>query len=416
MTYHDTRVNSGNLTPTVISDDVKQLDKDSNSFSALEYIQQTRDRETLINQLKSITPKNSFSYKLLSNPDYLNTLTLDDLKVILMERNKLNLKHTNNKTKGKVEKQRQYKLYNSKDNLGFRQCINRNQLPREHVLRRNPYLPIPKKRSLDWHYNIPSNHNTIFAFNKIKNLLHLLFVENNKIHVVRMDLYTDYTTPESLDTINKLLNLFLIESVNRDPLCLGYCCSREKSKEGIHLHCYFFYQEMNFVLIRERIWKMGSKWKELGGKRWYSRNLDTGKLPHWEENSVIGRVDSTDFFKIERLLHCMKYLIKDLSDRSWLVGNEGNVRQSKLFTCSGILKKLSVIRHYEESVARNEIVRNGYYLSYQWLYRIGLNYNDTIFKSNPKNVKFYRNRLKEPISRYLEKQKVDIHDYKRLVY
>ena len=143
MTYHDTRVSSGNITPTVISDDVNQLDKDSNSFSPLEYNQQTKDRETLINQLKSVTPKNSFSYKLLSNPDYLNTLTPDDLKFILMERNKLNLKHTNNKTKGKVEKQRQYKLYNSKDNLGFRQCINRNQLPRDHVLRRNPYLPIP---------------------------------------------------------------------------------------------------------------------------------------------------------------------------------------------------------------------------------------------------------------------------------
>ena len=416
MTYHDTRGNNGSVMTTIISDDVNRLDKDSKSFTLLDYDQQTKDKDTLINQLKSITPRNSYNYKLLSNQDYLNTLTTNDINVLLMERNKLNLKHTDNKTKGKVEKQREYRLYNSKDNLGFRRSINRNQLPSNHILRRNPYLPIPKKRSLDWHYNIPSNHNTIFAFNKLKNLIHLLFVENSKIHVVRMDLYTDFTTPESLDQINKLLNQLLIESVNRDTLCLGYCCSREKSKEGIHLHCYFFYQEMPFPLIRERIWRMGSKWKDLGGKRWYSRNLDTGKLPQWEENSVIGRVDCTDFFKIERLLHCMKYLIKDLSDRYWLVGVSGEVRQSKLFTCSSIVKRLDVILDYEEKVARNEIARNGYYLSYQWLYEIGLNYNDTIFKSNPKNVKFYRNRLKEPISRYLEKRKVDVNDYKRMAY
>ena len=364
-----------------------------------------QDREDLITKLKSITPKNSSNYKLFSNPDYLNTLSLNDLEVILMERNKLNLKHTNNKTKGKVEKQRQYRLYNSKDNLGFRRTINRNQLPREHILRKNPYLPIPKKRSLEWHYNIPSNHNTIFAFNKIKNLMHLLFVENNKIHVVRMDLYTDFTTPESLDEINKLLNQLLIESVNRDPLCLAYCCSREKSKEGIHLHCYFFYQEMPFPLIKERIWKMGSKWKELGGKRWYSRNLDTGKLPQWEENSVIGRVDSTDFFKIERLLHCMKYLLKNLANRDWLIDSEGNKRRSRLFTCSHIENRLWKVSENERLFTLN---LSPY--SYQWLYQIGLNYNDTVFKGREPPIK---KRLMKPVSRYLEKRKVNIEDYKR---
>lgn len=403
MTCHDTRANSGNITPTVNSDDVKIPDN-------------VQDREDLITKLKSIVPRNTLEHKLLSNPDYLNRLTDKQINLILMEQKRMNLNRTKKINKTKEEGLRQYRLYNKKDNLGFRKRTDRRLLPEWHVLRKKPYIPVPVKNSLEWHYKIPSNHNTIFAFNKIKNLLHLLFIRNTRIYVVRMDLFTCYTEAKDLEKVNGMFNRLFVERIYKDELFLGYCCSRENSEEGIHLHCYFFYQEMSFVLIRERIWKMGSKWKELGGKRWYSRNLDTGKLPHWEENSVIGRVDSTDFFKIERLLHCMKYLIKDLSDRSWLVGNECNVRQSKLFTCSGILKKLSVIRHYEESVARNEIVRNGYYLSYQWLYRIGLNYNDTIFKSNPKNVKFYRNRLKEPISRYLEKQKVDIHDYKRIAY
>ena len=113
----------------------------------------------------------------------------------------------------------------------------------------------------------------------------------------------------------------------------------------------------------------------------------------------------------------MKYLLKDLSDRSWL-NEDGVGRMVRLFTCSEITRYNDLIRQYELNFKNNpmKIARGNWCYSYQWLYQIGLNYNDTIFKSNPKNVKFYRNRLKEPISRYLEKQKVDIHDPKRLVY
>lgn len=404
MTYHDTRANSGTVMTTIISDDVKTPDN-------------VGVRDNLITELKTITPRNSFSYNLLSNPDYLNTLTDKQLNLILMERNKLNLKHTDNKTKGKVEKQREYKLYNSKDHLGFRKRTDRRLLPEWHVLRKKPYIPIPTKNSIDWHYNIPSNYNTIYAYNKIKNLLHYLFITNSKVYVIRMDLFTDYNEAKDLDKVNRMFNRLLVEMVNRDNLYLEYCCSREKSEEGIHLHGYFFFKDMPFPLIKERIWKMGSKWKELGGKRWYSRNLDTGKLPHWEEDSVIGRVDCNDFFKIEKLLHCMKYLLKDLSDRDWL-NEDGVGRMVRLFTCSEITRYNDLIRQYELDFKDNpmKIARGNWCYSYQWLYQIGLNYNDTIFKSNPKNVKFYRNRLKEPISRYLEKQKVDIHDYKRLAY
>ena len=405
MIYDNTETSNSRLLPTRnVSNDVKISDN-------------VQDRESLISKLKAIIPKNTLEHNLFSNPDYLNTLTLNDLRVILMERNKLNLKHTDNKTKGKVEKQREYRLYNSKDNLGFRRSINRNQLPREHILRRNPYLPIPKKRSLDWHYNIPSNYNTIYAYNKIKNLLHYLFIKHSKIYVIRMDLFTGYSEAKDLEKVNRMFNRLFVEKINRDEYYLNYCCSREKSEEGIHLHCYFFFKDIPPTIANWRIWAIGEKWKALGGKRWYSRNLDTGKLPHWEENSVIGRVDRTDFFKIERLLHCMKYLIKDISNRDWLHEDETS-RMVRLFTCSEITRYNDLIRQYELDFKDNpmNIARGKWCYSYQWLYQIGLNYNDTIFKSNPKNMKFYRNRLKEPISRYLEKQKVDIHDYKRLAY
>ena len=399
MTYHDTRVNSGNLTPTVISDDVKISDN-------------VQDREDLIDKLKSIIPKYSLDYKLLSNPDYLNNLTNKQINLILMEQKRMNLDRTKKIAKTKEEGLREYRLYNKKDHLGFRKRTDRRLLPEWHVLRKKPYIPIPVKNSIDWHYNIPSNHNTIFAFNKIKNLIHLLFIRNNRIYVVRMDLFTDYSEAKDLEKVNDIFNRLIIERLYQDDKYLSYCCSREKSEEGIHLHCYFFFKDMGFTDAYRRIWKLGEKWKLLGGKRWYSRNLDTGKLPHWEENSVIGRVDCSDFFKIEKLLHCMKYLLKDLGDRSWLNDDKGF---NKLFTCTSIVKDLDVIKQYEDDVTLYRIPRGGYHVSYQWLYRIGLNYNDTVFKDTI-DRRFYKNRLSEPISRYLEKRKVDIHDYKRIAY
>ena len=401
MTYHDTGVNSGNITPTVISDDVKISDN-------------VQDREALITKLKSITPKNSLEHKLLSNPDYLNHLTDKQINLILMEQKRMNLNRVKKITKTKEEGLRQYRLHNKKDNLGFRKRTDRRLLPEWHVLRKKPYIPVPIKNSLDWHYKIPSNHNTIFAFNKIKNLLHLLFIRNTRVYVIRMDLFTDYTEAKDLEKVNGMFNRLFVERLYKDELFLSYCCSRENSEEGIHLHCYFFFKDMDFTTAYRRIWKLGEKWKEVGGKRWYSRNLAEDKLPHWELNSIIGRVDYSDFFRIEKLLHCMKYLIKDLSNRDWLDESESN-GPNKLFTCTSIVKDLDVIKQYEDGVSNNKIVRNGYYLSYQWLYRIGLNYNDTVFKDTI-DRRFYKNRLAEPISRYLEKQKVDIHDYKRLAY
>ena len=405
MIYDNTEMSNSRLLPTKnISDDVKIPDN-------------VQDREDLITKLKSITPKNSFSYKLLSNPDYLNRLTDKQINLILMEQKRMNLTRAKKINKTKEEGLRQYRLHNKKDNLGFRKRTDRRLLPGWHVLRKKPYIPVPIKNSLDWHHNISSNYNTIYAYNKIKNLLHYLFIQHSKVYVIRMDLFTDYTEAKDLDKVNRMFNRLFVERINRDELYLGYCCGRENSGEGIHLHCYFFFKDMGFTTTYRRIWKLGEKWKELGGKRWYSRNLDTGKLPHWEENSVIGRVDSTDFFKIERLLHCMKYLIKDLSNREWL--DEGGVNKTvRLFTCSEITRYNDLIRQYELDFRGNpmKVAKGKWCYSYQWLYEIGLNYNDTIFKSNPKNVKFYRSRLKEPISRYLEKQKVDIHDYKRIAY
>ena len=373
-----------------------------------------QDREDLISELKAIVPKNTLEHKLLSNPDYLNRLTDKQINLILMEQKRMNLNRTKKITKTKEEGLRQYRLYNKKDNLGFRKRTDRRLLPEWHVLRKKPYIPVPVKNSLDWHYNIPSNHNTQFAYNKIKNLLHLLFIRNTRIYVIRMDLFTDYTEAKDLEKVNGMFNRLFVERLYKDEMFLSYCCSREKSEEGIHLHCYFFFKDMDFTSAYRRIWKLGEKWKEVGGKRWYSRNLAEDKLPHWELNSIIGRVDYNDFFRIEKLLHCMKYLIKDLSNREWLGESEGN-GPNKLFTCSSIVKDLDVIKQYENGVSNNKIVRNGYYLSYQWLYRIGLNYNDTVFKDTI-DRRFYKNRLAEPISRYLEKQKVDIHDYKRIAY
>lgn len=73
-----------------------------------------QNRENLISKLKSIIPKYSLDYKLLSNPDYLNNLTNKQINLILMEQKRMNLNRTKKIAKTKEEGLREYRLYNKK--------------------------------------------------------------------------------------------------------------------------------------------------------------------------------------------------------------------------------------------------------------------------------------------------------------
>ena len=362
-------------------------------------------KNEVIRELLNITPKNTERYKQLLDPIFIDNVTLPELNLILMDQKKMNLTKSNKIKKSLKQNNDKIVQYNSKDWLGFRLPIDRNKLPTNHPLR-NPYLPIPTRRSLKWRYKLPTeDYSTQFGFLKIKNLINVLMVENESILVVRIDLFGN---DRDLDVFNDRFNSLLRDRVYTFKGYLDYCAVREKGEknigggeEGIHLHGYFFLQTGSS--ITQFVTAVGRRWLELGGKRWYSRNLDAYRLP--DKSEVLGKVKRSDFFKIERLLHCMKYLLKNLNKRDWLIDSEGNERRSRLFTCSHIENRFSKISENERLFTLNLAQ-----YSYQWLYRIGLNYNDTVFKGQePPNKK----RLMEPVSRYLEKRKVNIEDYKR---
>ena len=362
-------------------------------------------RDQIIEKLLNITPKNTRDYKLLVETDYLADTSAKQLHQRLMERTQLNLSKSNKIKKTLKEQEDKIKQYNSKDWLGFRLPIDRSKLPFNHPLR-NPYLPIPTRKSLKWRYSLPVDDEGIrFTFLKLKNLINLLMIENESILVVRLDLFGE---DENLDVFNERFRV-LVKYFSSVRGYLDYCAVREKGEknigtgeEGIHLHGYFFLKTGTEIASFVR--DIGLKWLELGGKRWYSRNLDTYRLP--DKSEVLGKVNRSDFFKLERLLHCMKYLLKNLANRDWLIDNEGNKRRSRLFTCSHIENRLWKINENERLFTLNLAP-----YSYQWLYRIGLNYNDTVFKGREPPIK---KRLMKPVSRYLEKRKVNIEDYKKV--
>lgn len=361
-------------------------------------------KDQIIEELLNITPKNTRDYKLLVETGYLVDTSTKQLHQRLMEREQLNLSKSNKIKKTLKEQEDKIKQYNSKDWLGFRLPIDRNKLPINHPLR-SPYLPIPTRKSLKWRYSLPVDDEGIrFTFLKLKNLINLLMIENESILVVRLDLFGE---DEDLDVFNERFRV-LVKYFSSVRGYLEYCAVREKreknivtGEEGIHLHGYFFLKTGTEIASFVR--DIGLRWLELGGKRWYSRNLDTHRLP--DKSEVLGKVNRGGFFKLERLLHCMKYLLKNLANRDWLIDNEGNKRRSRLFTCSHIENRLWKVSENERLFTLN---LSPY--SYQWLYRIGLNYNDTVFKGREPPIK---KRLMKPVSRYLEKRKVNIEDYKR---
>lgn len=363
-------------------------------------------KSELIRELLNITPKNTILYRQLLEPSFIDNVTLPELNFILMDQKKMNLSKSNKIKKSLKSNNDKIIQYNSKDWLGFRLPIDRNKLPINHPLR-NPYLPVPTRRSLKWRYSLPTeDYGTQFSFLKIKNLINLLMIENENVLVVRIDLFGNN---EDLDVFNDRFNVLLRERVYNFKGYLNYCAVKEKGEknigdgeEWVHLHGYFFLKTGSS--ITQFVTAIGRRWLELGGKRWYSRNLDTYRLP--DKSEVLGKVHRGDFFKIERLLHCMKYLLKNLANREWLIDSEGNKRRSRLFTCSHIENRLWKINENERLFTLNLAP-----YSYQWLYRIGLNYNDTVFKGRePPNKK----RLMKPVSRYLEKRKVNIEEYKRV--
>lgn len=353
------------------------------------------NREQLLSTLKLITPKNQSLYLLTQDTSISSHLTDQDLRNLVYRETKKQLK-----TLIKL-KQKYASNINKKDYLHMRQTTDRDKLPIGHPLR-NKHIPLPLRRAPNWLYDIDSSPNTRNNYLQIKDLIALSFIEHNKIMVVRMDLYVSDKDKQNLDKVNWYFNRLLSNTLYRMDYYLDYVCSKEYTEDcGIHLHCLFLLDGGKVKNELNLISEIGKKWDTLVGKKhsWYSANLHKSKYP--DLSPCLGIIRYDEFFKIERLVHCCKYLIKDLNDRGWLVELGLNPR-SRLFTMSFISDRLFQLEE-NNTRFREEIGNNRrFHCSYDWIYHIRLTTTDTVFKSL---LGLKGNKKQINIARYIKENK-----------
>lgn len=329
-------------------------------------------RDQLLFALRLVLPKQSRLHSLFQSNDYVNHYKDQDLRNTLKQMVQQRLSRLR-----KYKQTLESKL-SKKDYLHMRKPIDRNQFPIDHPLR-NTRIPLPLRKAPWWIYGIVNNHNTRNAFNQIKDLIALSFIEHNRINVVRMDFYVPEEDKNDIDRVTEYFNRLLSNTLYRTDYYLDYICSKEYTKDcGIHLHCLFLLDgnkiknEVEFILL------LGVTWDRMVGKKysWYSANLHKNKYP--DLAPCLGIIEYHEFFKIERLVHYCKYFLKNLNDREWLEQLGLNPR-SRLFTMSFISDRLYQIDENNKRF-RAEIGDNRKYLCcYDWIYSIKLNTAHSVF-------------------------------------
>ena len=349
-------------TVSISEDTLKHLLKQYRNYS----------RDQLLSALRLVLPKQSRLHSLFQSNDYVNHYTDQDLRNTLKQTIQQRLNRLR-KYKQTLESKQ-----SKKDHLHMKKSIDRNQFPIGHPLR-NTRIPLPLRKAPWWIYGIVNNHNTRNAFNQIKDLIALSFIEHNRINIVRMDFYLPEEDKEDLDRVTEYFNHLLSNTLYRTDYYLDYICSKEYTKDcGVHLHCLFLLDGNKIKNEVEFITTVGRDWDRIVGKEhsWYSANLHKGKYP--DLSPCLGVIRYDEFFKIERLVHCCKYLIKSLNDREWLVKLGLNPR-SRLFTMSFTSDRLYQIDENNKRF-RAEIGNNRKYLCcYDWIYSIKLNTAHSVF-------------------------------------
>lgn len=359
------------------------------------YLQYTR--EELINRLIDYLPSNSqYRSHLLHNTDFRNTQSLSKLRntyIKLINRKLRISKHISKRRKRKPDRN---------DYYGFCTEYTHEDFPPDHYLRRE-YVRLPFKKL---HYWIDLSHmpkdklrNIRLAFSSIRDLIQSLFMVHNRIIVVRLD-FGLKERKEDLPFINSCFNRLLDRLEYYHQEYLGYICSREyKEQKGIHLHCFMFLDgnkvknEKEFVENVRRMWgRYSTKGLEKDDnevnesckrrvKDWingyvYCRNYDKNKLP--DEGECLGLVKYTDVLAIEKLVVLSKYLIKDISDRDWLV-KTGNNPKSRLFTCTSVANYPSLNTDYHDRLALNVDYNREYLIRLDWIQQIKLQNEYSLF-------------------------------------
>ena len=343
-------------------------------------------REELINKLIHYLPTNNqYRNQLLSNTDFTNNQSLTKLRKVYSKIINRKLRVSKRISKRKKPKP------DRNDYYGFCTEYTHEDFPPDHYLRRD-YVRLPFKKL---HYWIDLNHmpkdklrNIRLAFSSIRDLIQSLFMVHNRIIVVRLD-FGIKERKEDLPFINTCFNRLLDKLEYYHPEYLAYICTREyKEQKGIHLHSIMFLDgnkvknEKEFVENVRRMWgRYTTKELEKDNEEWingyvYCRNYDKHKLP--DEGECLGLIRYTDVLTIEKLVVLSKYLIKDISERDWLV-KTGNNPKSRLFTCTSVANYASLNTDYHDRLALNVDYHREYLVRLDWIQEIKLQNEYSLF-------------------------------------
>ena len=370
----------------------------SNSLTDFSYTPYQRDlveeksnylyytREELINKLIEHLPVNSqYRNLLLHDKDFTDIQSLTELRSRYSKLINRKLRISRGISKRKKRK------VDRNDYYGFCREYTHEDFPPHHYLRRE-YVRLPFKKLHYWIdlMNLPKDtlRNVRLAFASIRDLIQSLFMVHNRIIVVRLD-FGVKERKEDLPFINTCFSQLLSYLSTTVPEYLAYYCSREyKEQKGIHLHCFMFLDgnkvknEKEFVENVRRMWgKYTTKEIEKDDEEWingyvYCRNYDKNKLP--DEGECLGLIRYNDVLTIEKLVVLSKYLIKDISDRDWLV-KTGNNPKSRLFTSTSVANYASLNTDYHDRLALNVDYNREYLVRLDWIQEIKLQNEYSLF-------------------------------------
>ena len=328
----------------------------------------TWSKEKLANELLKLNLSSKFLLVALRNND-INQLSLTTLrreyKLATSKLRNKNLKISRTKKATRVNKLKKSR----RDYFRLKRVLCVSDLPNGHHLRLNPDIVPRMKNAPDWLLGILQMNKTErrrldYSYKHIKNLIRLLFCYHTKVVVIRMDLSMSGEYKNDLDKLNwcigKLVNSFLRSL----PQYLSYYSVREYTKKtGIHAHCYFFFDgsrsDKDLIMAKN----IGHCWEFLSGGRWFSTNFVKDKLP--DGGDCLGKIEYWEIEKIERLLNNSKYLLKELSNRDWLV-KLGHNENRRLFTASTLPADYEYLFIQHEALLVEDTSRK-YRVSYSWL-------------------------------------------------
>lgn len=331
-----------------------------------EYLNWTKEK--LVSEILSLNHSSKF---LLAT---LRTTNLNQLPLSTLRREyKLVLSKQHNKSL-KISRARKEKRYNKlkksrKDYFRLKRTLCISDLPNGHYLRLNPDIVPRMKNAPYWlldilQMNKNERRRLDYSYKHIKNLIRYLFCLHTKVIAIRIDLCLREEEKNDLDRLNGYLGKLINGYLRNLPQYLAYYCVREYTETtGVHAHCYFFFDgsrsDQDLIMAKN----IGLIWTDISNGRWFSTNFMKDKLPDGGE--CLGTIEYWEIEKIERLLNNSKYLLKELSNRDWLV-KLGHNENRRLFTASTLPTDYEYLFVQHEALLVEDTSRK-YRVSYNWL-------------------------------------------------